>query len=200
MRLIFRRTTDPAPRTPDLYDLAYLTGGPQRAVEAALVALHERGAVRIRASRVRTVDAADAHPHTHPVERAVLALCRRRSRSVRSLLGAMEAGPEVEEIERRMISSGLITPWRYRLTRAGRRCLEAAERSGSYPAYVFEGPAALPDGALRRNVSEELTPTPGLGHRLIRLGETLDDREPGHDHDTGGGHHSCGGGGGGGGD
>lgn len=199
MRGIFRRTTDPAPRTLDLYDVAYLTGGPQRMVEAALVALHERGAVRIRASRVRTVDGPVDHAAAHPVEYAVAALCRRRSRSTLSLLNAMEIGPEVEEVERRMVSFGLLTPRRLRLTRAGRQQLDAAERGGAYPAYVFEGPAALPDAVLRRTLGEAIPPTPGLGRRLVRLGETLDGWGADHGHDTGGGHHSCGGGGGGGG-
>jgi hypothetical protein len=201
MRGIFRRTTDPAPQTLDLYDVAYLTGGPRRMMEAALVALHERGMVRIRVSRVRAVDEADGspvdHPDSHPFERAVVDLCRPRSRDMHSLLGAVETGPEVEEIERRMVSSGLLTPRRLRLTRGGWQHLETAEQSGAFPAYVFEGPAVLPEGALRRNVSGVTLPTPGLGRRLTRLGETLDDWGSGHGDDTGGGH-SCGGGGGGG--
>ncbi|RNF92705.1 TIGR04222 domain-containing membrane protein [Streptomyces botrytidirepellens] len=198
MRGISRRTTDAAPQTLDLYDVAYLSGAPQRMMEVALVALHERGAVRIRLSRVRVVDE-PADQLAHPVERAVLALCRRRSRSTISLLGAVEIGPEAEEIERRMISSGLITPRRCRLTRAGRQHLEAAEQSGAYPAYVFEGLAALPDRALRYHIGEVIEPPLTLGRRLIRLGEALDDW--GSDHGHGGGHscggHSCGGGGGG---
>lgn len=187
MKAIFRRTAGPAPRALDLYDVAYLAGGPQRMVEVALVALHERGAVRIRLSRVRAVDEAADHPDPHPVERAVVALCRHRSLSTLSLLGAIETGPEVEEVERRMVSSGLLTPRRLRLTRAGRRHLETAEESGVYPAYVFEGPAALPKGALRRSVSEVTPPTPGLGSRMMRLGEALDGWGSDHGHDSGGG-------------
>lgn len=196
MRGIFRRSADAAPQTLDLYDIAYLSGAPQRMMEVALVALHERGVMRIRLSRVRVVGEPADQP-AHPVERAVLALCRRRSRSTISLLGAVEIGPEVEEIHRRMVSSGLITPRRARLTRAGRQHLEAAEQSGAYPAYVFEGLAALPDNALRYHIGEVIEPPLTLGRRLIRLGEALDDWGAGHGHDGGG--HSCGGGGGGGG-
>ncbi|MGR3933791.1 TIGR04222 domain-containing membrane protein [Streptomyces sp. BRA346] len=198
MKGIFRRTTDAAPHTLDLYDVAYLSGAPQRMMEVALVALHERGAVRIRLSRVRVVDEPADQP-AHPVERAVLALCRRRSRSTVSLLGALEIGPEVEEVQRRMVSSGLLTARRLRLTRAGRQHLEAAEQSGAYPAYVFDGLDALPDGALRYHIGEVIEPPPTLGRRLIRLGEALDDRASDRGHDGGGhscGGHSCGGGGG----
>ena len=196
MRGIFRRTADPAPQTLDLYDVAYLTGGPQRMMEVALVALHERGMVRIRVSRVRAVDEAVDHPDAHPFERAIVDLCRRRSRDTLTLLGDVRAGPEAEEIERRMVSSGLLTRRRLWPTRAGWRHLGEAEQSGAFPAYVFEGPAALPGGALRRNVGEATPPTPGLGRRLIRLGDALDDWGSGHGHDSDGGH-SCGGGGGG---
>ncbi|MFF7649243.1 TIGR04222 domain-containing membrane protein [Streptomyces sp. NPDC007983] len=212
MKLIFRRTTDPAPRTLDLYDVAYLAGGPRRMMEVALVALHERGIVRIRSSRVHTLDGA-GDPDGHPFEHAVAELCRYVSRRTRHLLEAIETGPEVEEIERRMVSCGLLTPRRLRLTRAGKWHLGAAERSGAFPGHVFEGPAALPKGALRRNVSEGIPSAPGLTRRLLHLGGALDsdndgimDLGGGHHscggghHSCGGGHHSCGGGGGGGSD
>lgn len=197
MRGIFRRTTEPepepAPQTLDLYDVACLAGGPRRMMEVALVVLHERGMVRVRVSRVRAVDDAVDHPGTHPFECTVVDLCRRRSRDTLSLLIEMEAAPEVEEIQRRLVSSGLLTRKRL-LTHAGRQRLETAGRSGAYPAYVFEGPAALPEGALRRNVSEVIPSTPGLGRRLIRLGDALGDWASDHGGDGG---HSCGGGGGG---
>ncbi|MFD7499614.1 TIGR04222 domain-containing membrane protein [Streptomyces sp. NPDC059850] len=185
MRSVFRRTTEPVPQTLDLYDVAYLSGAPQRMMEVALVALHERGVVRIRVSRVRLVEE-PVDRRVHPVERAIIALCRRHSRSTLSLLEAIEGGPEVGEIERRMIASRLMTPRRCRLTRAGRQHLEAAEQSGEYPAYVFEGLGALPDVALRYHIGEVIETPLSLGGRLIRLGEALDDRQSGHRHDGGG--------------
>ncbi|MGW2324917.1 TIGR04222 domain-containing membrane protein [Streptomyces sp. NPDC001700] len=196
MRSIFRRTTEPVPQTLDLYDVACLAGGARRMMEVALVALHERGMVRVRVSRVRAVDGAVDQPDAHPFECAVVDLCRRRSRETYSLFSEVRIAPEVEEIERRLVSCGLLTRKR-RLTYAGGQHLEAAERSGAYPAYVFNGPAALPEGVLRRNVGGVTPSTPGLGRRLIRLGDALGDWASEHGGDSDSGGHSCGGGGGG---
>ncbi|WP_327685926.1 TIGR04222 domain-containing membrane protein [Streptomyces sp. NBC_00467] len=198
MRILFRRPATTAPRTLDVYDLAYLAGGPRRVVEVALVALSERGAVTLRATRVR---AGDEQAGGHRVERALLALCP-RGRSTAAVFAALRAAPEVEEIGSRLVAYGLLARSGRRPTATGRRSLEEARHEGVLPHHVFEGPAAVPDTRVRRAVGEASTVPSGLGKRLVRMGRALDDGGPDPDHDTGGGaasggHHSCGGGGGG---
>src|SRR5438105_4542054 len=54
--------------TPTVYQLAYLAGGPHRAIDTAIAALVERGGLRV--SSARTVTATGAMP-ADPLERAV---------------------------------------------------------------------------------------------------------------------------------
>ncbi|MFD3442420.1 TIGR04222 domain-containing membrane protein [Streptomyces sp. NPDC058685] len=198
MRTLFRRPATTAPRTLDVYDIAYLAGGPRRVVEVALVTLSERSAVTLRATRVR---AAEGQTDGHRIERALLALCP-RSRSTADVFAVLRAAPEVEEIAARLLAYGLLARSGRRPTATGRRSLEEARHGQALPHYVFEGPAAVPDRRVRRAVGEASTVPSGLGRRLVRMARAIDDGGPDTDHDTGGGgcaggHHSCGGGGGG---
>ncbi|MEV6785491.1 TIGR04222 domain-containing membrane protein [Streptomyces sp. NPDC051098] len=199
MRTLFRRPpATTAPQTLDVYDIAHLAGGPRRVVEVALVTLSERGAVTLRATRVRAVD---QQARGHRVERALLALCP-RGRSTAAVFAALRAAPEVEEIGSRLVAYGLVARSGRRPTATGRRSLEKARQEGVLPHYVFEGPAALPDRRVRQAVGEASTVPSGLGKRLVRMAKAVDDSGPDADHGTGGGghaggHHSCGGGGGG---
>ncbi|MEU6806137.1 TIGR04222 domain-containing membrane protein [Streptomyces neyagawaensis] len=196
----------------DLYEVAYLAGGAHRVADSAVVTLAERGLLTVRGSRVRAVDG-EQRP-AHPVEDALLASCR-RSRRVVAVHSALQRSPEVEEIGRRLAAQGLVTGSRRRSTRAGRRRLRAAQENGSLPAYVFEGPAVLPRGPVRRGMAGVQPIPSGLGRALIRMGKALDND---YDHGTGsdsgsgsgsdwasgsdsgsGGGFGCGGGGGGGG-
>lgn len=200
MRTIFRRSASTEPRTLDLYEIAYLAGGPLRVAETALITLHERGIVTVQRSRVR----AGKTRADHPVERALTELCPYRKR-VRFVLTMLLSGPETEEIGRRLVSYGLLTRSRQRFTAAGRRHVQTAKEDGALPVHVFDGPAALPDPVLRRTVRDAIPIPSGLGRRLIRMGRALDsdyDSDYGSDFgshgggDSGAGHHSCGGGGG----
>ncbi|MEV7519200.1 TIGR04222 domain-containing membrane protein [Streptomyces sp. NPDC091371] len=180
----------------DLYEIAYLAGGRRRVAEVALLALRERGLVTVLGPRVRAErQAADGHP----VERALTALCP-RGKSVASVLAALAEGPEVAEVRSRLRAAWLLGRHRSRPTAAGRRERAAARASGAWPAYVFDGPPAVPDRLLRR-VVQQAQPLPGgLGRSLIRMGRALDRAD--HRDDDHGGSASCGSacGGGGGGD
>ncbi|MEI5523689.1 TIGR04222 domain-containing membrane protein [Streptomyces brasiliscabiei] len=180
----------------DLYDLAFLAGGAQRVADSAVIALSESGSLRMRGSRVRAVG--EARPD-HPVEQAVLAWCP-RSRTLTSVSAALRTSPEIEEISRRLAARGLVTGSPRRLTRAGRRRLQAAERDENLPAYILNGPTTLPKGPIRRGILTAHPLPSGLGRTLIRMGKALD-----HDYDAdststttsdSGGGFSCGGGGG----
>ncbi|MFF2060597.1 TIGR04222 domain-containing membrane protein [Streptomyces sp. NPDC058200] len=200
MGTIFRRRATAATPTLDRYDIAHLAGGARRVAETALVGLRGRGVITVLGPRVRAAESTGGpvgEGADHPVEQALVALCP-WSRSVASVLTDVARGAETAEIERRLVAYGLRTRYRHRLTHAGRQSLETAAREGTLPAYVFEGPAAVPDRRLSRVISEaELLS--GLGKSLIRLGKALDsDHDSGHDSDThSGSGHSCGGGGGG---
>ncbi|MET4922969.1 TIGR04222 domain-containing membrane protein [Streptomyces sp. PSRA5] len=175
--MIWRRASA-AERRLEAYEVAYLAGGPQRVLEAALFALRDRGAVTIAGPRVRAVEDGDGDGLAeHPVERAVLASCP-RGRSLAVVATAVRGGPEVAEIRRELVTLGLLTRARHRLTRAGVSSLDAARQEAGFPAYVFDGPPAHQDRRLRRIVAGTSIPA-GLGRSLIRMGKATD---PDHDH------------------
>ncbi|MFC8825472.1 TIGR04222 domain-containing membrane protein [Streptomyces sp. NPDC057137] len=179
--MIWRRVSA-AERRLEAYEVAYLAGGPQRVLEAALFALRDRGAVTIVGPQVRAVEDGDGlaeHPVEHPVERAVLASCP-RGRNVAVVATAVRGGPEVAEIRRELVALGLLTRARHRPTRAGVSRLDAARQEAAFPAYVFDGPPAHQDRRLRRIVAGTSIPA-GLGRSLIRMGKATD---PDHDYDT----------------
>ncbi|WP_189106298.1 TIGR04222 domain-containing membrane protein [Streptomyces camponoticapitis] len=201
-----RRRVSAAERRLEAYEVAYLAGGPQRVLEAALFALRDRGAVTIVGPRVRAVEEDDRLAE-HPVERAVLASCP-RGRSLKIVANAVRGGPDVAAIKRELVALGLVARSRHRLTPAGRRQLATARKAATLPTYLFDGPAAHPDRRLRRLVAGTSLPS-GLGRTLIRMGRATDpdnDYDYTHDPDFSDTHSSsepggfsCGSGGGGGG-
>jgi hypothetical protein len=200
--MVFRRSTaaggDARQVDLDVYDVAFLVGGAHRVADCAVIASAGRGLVGVRAARVRALG---GELPTHPVERALVTSCA-RSRSLVVVHTALQRSPEVEEIGRRLAAAGLVTGSRRRLTRAGRRRLRAARQdvSPALPGYVFDGPAVLQEGPVRRGVTATHAVPSGLGRALVRMGKALD-RAFDHDDstsDSGSGGFSCGGGGGGG--
>ncbi|MEV2250479.1 TIGR04222 domain-containing membrane protein [Streptomyces sp. NPDC050147] len=191
MRVYFRRATTAAAarQALDVYDIAWLAGGPRRVVECAVIGLAERGLLRLRASRVCALG--EETPE-HPVERALIAACP-QSRGTASVCAELRESPEVEEIGARLAEWGLVTRSRHQLTRVGKQRLQTAEEDGTLAAYVCAGPQVLPQGTVRRAVTEAQYVPSGLGRAMIRMGHALD-RESDHA-DSGS---SCAGGGGGG--
>ncbi|MGW7084677.1 TIGR04222 domain-containing membrane protein [Streptomyces sp. NPDC054871] len=193
MRMYFRRATAAAGarRALGVYDVAYLAGGPRRVVECAVIALAERGLIKLRASRIRAVG---GELPEEPVERALVTACL-CGRGAASVCAELRESPEVAEIGDRLADWGLVTRARRQLTRVGKQRLEKAEQDGGLPAYVFDGPDALPKGTVRRSVMEAQLIPSGLGRAMIRMGKALDHALESDDSGSGFG---CGGGGGGG--
>ena len=112
----------------DVYEAAFLAGGPDRVVETALVALVETGRARVqRAGQLSVVD----DRSRHPVEDAVLAAIGphgyRQFEVVRWMAGKDERLTALaERLRRDGLISGIVLPWPPRravLTAAGRRTL-----------------------------------------------------------------------------
>ncbi|MGW0711019.1 TIGR04222 domain-containing membrane protein [Streptomyces sp. NPDC002643] len=229
MRIGFRRSRSRSSRAAagddgralGLYEAAFLAGGAHRVADCALIVLAGRELVTVKGARVRAVRvrAVGGQPPLRPVEHVAFEFCR-RSRTVAATHTAVRRSPEAEEIARRLAGQGLVTASRHRTTRAGKRRLRSAERTGTLPAYVFAGPAALPRGRVRRDTTDAQPIPSALVRALRRMGKALDhDFEHDYDYDSGtgtgtdsasdcgssstsdsgsGGGFSCGGGGGGG--
>ena len=91
----------------DLYDVAYLAGGPRRVVETAVVALVENGRLRVdRATgRLHVVD-----PHRrHPVEAVVLDAVGARGRSFGGLAWRARSDPRLATVADGLARNGLLS-------------------------------------------------------------------------------------------
>ena len=90
----------------DLYEVAYLAGGPQRAVDAALVALVQTGRIRVHSpGRFAAVDPT----RRHPVEAAVLdAIGLAGHRSVDTILWRLADDERLLDVEGRLRRAGLL--------------------------------------------------------------------------------------------
>jgi hypothetical protein len=173
----------------DLYEVAYLAGGPRRAVEAAVVALVEGRRLR--------VTLATGHLHLtdprrrHPVEAAVLdAAGPRAGRSIDGIAWRVRTDTRLAALADRLQQAGLVSrrggvhataerTWTaLGLTRAGRRELR---RLRSAPAVVgraetlavaLNGPGAWADAERRAAVFAPPPPyvptTPGPTVREVR--------------------------------
>jgi uncharacterized protein (TIGR04222 family) len=101
-----RRATGPAPEL-DLYEVAVLGGGPQRAITSALAQLHGDGVLRVR-RREGTLKVCGAlPPGADPVERAIFAAVRR------------EPGISTTALRREVQEDDALTSLSARLTEAG---------------------------------------------------------------------------------
>ncbi|MFD9412736.1 TIGR04222 domain-containing membrane protein [Streptomyces sp. NPDC059989] len=148
MRWVFRRFARGSDeiRDLDVYDVAFLAGGARRVAESAMVALNRRGLLVVHDARVRTVD---GELPGHAVERRVLAFCG-RTRSVEAVRADLQRSLEAYEIGRRLAAWGLVKGADRRVTRSGRRHLEAAGHNTSIPEYVLRGATSLLDAKARR--------------------------------------------------
>jgi hypothetical protein len=136
----------------DLYEIAYLAGGPRRVVETAVVALVENGRLRVdRATgRLHVVD-----PHRrHPVEAVVLDAVGPRGRSFGGLAWRARSDPRLATVADGLDRNGLLTRrggvdarersfWTLSgLTRAGRAALRQVRQGPPFPPATG-GNAAL---------------------------------------------------------
>jgi hypothetical protein len=141
----------PTART-DLYEIAYLAGGPRRMVETAVVALVENGRLRVdRATgRLHVVDPQGRHP----VEAVVLDAVGPRGRSFGGRAWRARSDPRLATVADGLARDGLLTRrggvdarersfWTLSgLTRAGRAALRQVRQSPPFPPATG-GNAAL---------------------------------------------------------
>jgi hypothetical protein len=137
---------------PDLYEVAYLAGGPRRVVETAVVALVEGGRLRVDRStgRLHVVDPR----RRHPVETVVLDALGPRGRPVCGVVWRARSDPRLATVADGLARDGLLTRrgavdareppfWTLSgLTRAGRAALRQVRQDPPSPP-VAGGSAAL---------------------------------------------------------
>lgn len=155
----------------DLYDVAFLAGGPARVVDTALVALARAGKLRIHApGELATADLT----RRHPVEAAVLdAVGPAGHRSADTVRWRLADDDRLLDVGRRLRSGGLLgragalVPWRrgdrwaLAPTRAGRRVLRGL---GGRPSLgdaeaacvALGGRSAMTDARLRAQLFERI--------------------------------------------
>jgi hypothetical protein len=156
----------------DVYELAFLAGGPRRAVETAVVSLVENGRLRVTGptGALAVVDARRGHA----LEAAVLdAVGVRGHRSIDTVRWRVESDDRLAAVARRLESDGLVRPgaatdwrrrhWQLALTGEGRRTLRhlrgnpPAGRTAPSPSAVLValvGPSGLADREVRSALFE----------------------------------------------
>ena len=170
--MLHMRRTPVTPSMPgqyDLYHLAYLAGGLRRVIDTALVALLQRGYLRLQPTgELRAVQTTPRHP----VEAAVLELVGPRPcHSIAAVRWRLESDQRLTALEQRLTADGLL-PGRFSLRLPGHRLSPALTAAGRralrqwrlHPPTdpVAEGTDAMPV-ALR---GVEAVPDPELKARL----------------------------------
>ncbi len=180
---------------PDVYDLAFLAGGPARVVDTAVVALLRTGRLRLHSpGRLATADPA----RRHAIEAAVLdAVGPMGSRSVDTVRWCVMDDERLVDVGRRMRRRGLMGRAAGALavlhgdrralapTRAGRRVLPGVgDDVGAGDAEVWQvalgGRDQLPDQRMRGELFDPpgTTPEPATagGQWARHLGGGIDGR------------------------
>src|SRR5215203_3123943 len=166
---------DAAPPLLDVYEIACLAGGPDRMVDAALVALVQSGRVRVTAPGCL---ATASLTRRHPVEAAVLdAIGPTGTRSVDTVRWRLTTDARVLDVPRRLRDAGLMgaggtvapparrtrSRWRTAPTYAGRHLLHelrdntpADDVAGGTSAMTvaLHGRERMPDQALCASIFE----------------------------------------------
>jgi hypothetical protein len=174
----------------DLYEVAFLVGGPRRVADAAVVAMIEDGRLQVFRS-IAELHVIDPRAR-HPVEAAVLdAASSRARRSIDGIVRRLRTDARLLALADALRQAGLVSwrggvdataewPWTaVGLTRAGRRALRRLrsdspliERSEAL-AVALGGPRAWADGELLRAAvfapsRPDLPADPGLSVREAR--------------------------------
>jgi len=170
----------------DLYDIAYLAGGPDRVVDTALVALVESERIRVHAPGELAV----AEPgRRHPVEAAVMdAVGTTGHRSIDTVRWRLADDTRLDELGRSLAAAGLLkrrsslgrrskaAGWT--TTPSGREALrQLTEQPPATPALdggsalqvALHGRESMPDTALRASIFEHSLPTVERSTREDRL-------------------------------
>jgi hypothetical protein len=177
----------------DVYDIAFLAGGPNRAVETAIVALVRVGRLRVHSpGQLATADLS----RRHPVEAAVLdAVGPTGHRSVDTICWRLAEDDRLLDIGRRLHKAGLLGRLGVALsvlhhdrralvpTRAGHRVLREL---GDRPALgdpeavrvALGGREAMTDTKLRADIFERPTTTLGVGKPGHRSRHDIDHSDP----------------------
>jgi hypothetical protein len=186
------RTTSDVFTQLDVYDLAYLAGGPDRVVDTALVALAESGRVRVQAPGELAV----VEPgRQHPIEAAVMdAVGTHGHRSVDTIHWRLAGDERLRELGRSLAAAGLLRR-RLRLGRrdpdhpawsatgSGRQALlrvleqpptDPAVDGGSALGVALHGRQAMPDADLRAAIFERPRAPVAPGGIRRRLREAQD--------------------------
>jgi hypothetical protein len=171
----------------DVYEIAYLAGGPCRAVNTAVVALAAGGHLLVDRSTGHLSTA--GVPRRHWLEAAVSdGVGQRDWRSVRTLRRRLVPDERFSAMGRRLQSDGLLRrpasasrrprTWQLlALTGAGRRTLRSLRAQPPFDpfpagtdvmAVALGGPAALSDTSLRRALFHPPAPAPVQGERRSR--------------------------------
>jgi hypothetical protein len=166
----------------DVYEIAYLFGGPRRVAMAALVALHEDDQITISSARHR-VEAVRRAPR-EPVETAALEAIPRWGKVLRPALRAIADTAAVEDIGRRLRrdrllpSSHLSALWQwgripaFRRLRLRRRLISDPETGGLTRVAVM-GTAEIADSRLRK-IFETPDPPPAIRAPKMRVAGPVD--------------------------
>jgi hypothetical protein len=177
----------------DVYEIAYLAGGPDRVVDTALVALVETGRVRVHAPGELAV----VEPgRSHPVEGAVMdAVGTQGHRSIDTIRWRLTGDERLLAVGRSLAAAGLLRRRRgirrdpdrhaWVATEPGRRALlEARERpptehsldGGSALVVALHGRQAMADAELRTAIFERPLPpvVPGGIRRRLKAAEVSD--------------------------
>jgi uncharacterized protein (TIGR04222 family) len=185
----------------NVYQIAYVCGGPARVAMVVLVGLYEDGQIKIaRARRRVTVLERD---HDDPVRAAAVESIPDAGRMLGSVLSAIAESEAVAEIGRALRERGLLPRsrlalWsssRGRTTRSLRRRIVAGlPAEADVPRRVATmGPAGIGDPELRRLFE---TPDPDLNVASVRVPGVRGGNEgyqaPGREHDDHGGDSSSG--------
>jgi uncharacterized protein (TIGR04222 family) len=101
------RTPGDAPRIRDPYVIAYLRGGLEGLIRVVTLSLVLRGLLQLDAERLRTADPTEIDRANVPIEKVILAACRRRAalEQIQSTTGVRTVG---EEYRRHLLDRDLI--------------------------------------------------------------------------------------------
>ncbi len=177
----------------DVYDIAFLAGGPNRAVETAIVALVRGGRLRVHSpGQLATADLS----RRHPVEAAVLdAVGPTGHRSIDTICWRLVEDDRLLDIGRRLHKAGLLGRLGAAVavlhgdrrplapTRAGQRALREL---GDQPALgdpeavrvALGGREAMTDAKLRADIFERPSTTLGVGKPGHRSRHDIDHSDP----------------------